>query len=73
MLFKANATCDIPDLALPKPNEFIPTNVEVEKVDVPQPKNRPAIIKKTPLTNVWHKKDDQFWTPRAQVVIEIRS
>ncbi|KAL5492063.1 STE23_1 [Sanghuangporus weigelae] len=73
LITAASAPNDIPALALPKPNKFIPNNVEVEKVEVPQPKNRPAIIRRSPLMDVWFKKDDQFWTPRAQVVIEARS
>ncbi|KAL5511367.1 STE23_2 [Sanghuangporus vaninii] len=64
---------DIPELFLPGPNEFVPDNVEVEKIEVPQPAKRPSLIKSTPLVDVWHKKDDQFWVPRAQVIVEART
>ncbi|KAH8117077.1 insulin-degrading enzyme [Phellopilus nigrolimitatus] len=69
----ARESNDIPELFLPGPNEFIPSNVEVEKTEVSQPLKRPSLIKRTPLTEVWHKQDDQFWVPRAQVMIEART
>ncbi|KAH8114098.1 insulin-degrading enzyme [Phellopilus nigrolimitatus] len=69
----ARESNDIPELFLPGPNEFIPSNVEVEKTEVSQPLKCPSLIKRTPLTEVWHKKDDQFWVPRAQVKIEART
>ncbi|KAL6301582.1 insulin-degrading enzyme [Sparassis latifolia] len=64
---------DIPELFLPGPNEFIPANLDVEKRPVDQPSKRPRLIRETPLSSLWHKKDDQFWVPKAQVVMEIRS
>ncbi|EJD07223.1 uncharacterized protein FOMMEDRAFT_164257 [Fomitiporia mediterranea MF3/22] len=56
---------DIQDFSLPQRNKFIPSNVDVQKVDVSQPQKRPALIKRTPLTELWYKKDDQFWSPNA--------
>lgn len=90
---QAEGPNDITELYLPGPNEFIPTNLDVEKRDVPevmsflclpmfpdcltvvvdsQPAKRPHLIKQTPLGSVWHKKDDQFWLPKASVVLELR-
>ncbi|KAI5119937.1 hypothetical protein M0805_002126 [Coniferiporia weirii] len=69
----ARETNNIPELFLPGPNEFIPSNVEVDKREAPEPLKRPALIKQTSLTEIWHKKDDQFWVPRAQVMIEART
>lgn len=37
-----------------------------------QPAKRPHLIKQTSLGSVWHKKDDQFWLPKASVVLELR-
>ncbi|KZT02312.1 insulin-degrading enzyme [Laetiporus sulphureus 93-53] len=70
---EAEAPNNIPELFLPGPNEFIPTNLDVEKRPVDQPMKRPLLIRDTPLTSLWHKKDDQFWVPRAHVLIDIRS
>lgn len=67
---KAN---DIPELSLPRPNEFIPTNIDVAKVYVPEPQKRPSLIRRTELSEVWHKKDDQFWVPRAFVIIDAKT
>lgn len=64
---------DIPELSLPKPNEFIPTNIDVAKVDVAEPQKRPSLIRRTKFSEVWHKKDDQFWVPRAFVIIDART
>ncbi|KAG6907416.1 hypothetical protein DXG01_008988 [Tephrocybe rancida] len=63
----------ISELFLPRPNEFIPTDLQVEKRVVAQPLNRPHLIRETPLTTLWHKKDDRFFVPKAHAVIDIRS
>ena len=31
------------------------------------------MIYESPRTTLWHKKDDQFWVPKARVVIEMRT
>ncbi|KII88123.1 hypothetical protein PLICRDRAFT_160956 [Plicaturopsis crispa FD-325 SS-3] len=70
---KAQGPNTIPELHLPGPNEFIPTNLDVDKREVAEPLKRPHLIRETPLMSVWHKKDDQFWVPKAHVVLDIRS
>ncbi|KAI9477913.1 MAG: Metalloenzyme, LuxS/M16 peptidase-like protein [Benjaminiella poitrasii] len=60
-------------LALPGPNAFIPTNFETHKKEVKTPATRPELIENTPLLRLWHKKDDTFWVPRANVWILFRS
>ncbi|EAU88742.1 insulin-degrading enzyme [Coprinopsis cinerea okayama7 len=70
---QANGPNTLPELYLPGPNEFIPTNLDVEKRDVPEPLKRPHLIRETPLSTLWHKKDDRFWVPKARIVIDIRS
>ncbi|CDO73578.1 hypothetical protein BN946_scf185014.g48 [Trametes cinnabarina] len=70
---KANEPNDLKELSLPGPNEFIPTNLDVDKREVAQPAKRPILIRETPLSSLWHKKDDQFWVPKAQVIMDIRS
>jgi len=37
-----------------------------------QPLKRPHLIRETPLSTLWHKKDDRFWVPKAQVIIDLR-
>ncbi|KAF7363794.1 Insulin-degrading enzyme [Mycena sanguinolenta] len=70
---RAQGPNDIKELYLPGPNKFVPTNVEVEKREVPEPLKRPHLIRETPLSVLWHKKDDQFWVPKAHAVIDLRS
>ncbi|KAG1761690.1 Metalloenzyme, LuxS/M16 peptidase-like protein [Suillus occidentalis] len=70
---QAEGPNDITELYLPGANEFIPTNLEVEKRDVLEPAKRPYLIKQTPMGSVWYKKDDQFWLPKASLVLELRS
>ncbi|KAF7778613.1 hypothetical protein Agabi119p4_2958 [Agaricus bisporus var. burnettii] len=70
---KANAPNDIPELFLPGPNAFVPTNLDVDKRQVSEPQKRPHLVRQTPLTTLWHKKDDRFWVPKASVAIDIRS
>ncbi|CAK5265298.1 unnamed protein product [Mycena citricolor] len=72
-LADSNAPNDIKELHLPGPNVFIPTNVEVEKRDVKEPLMRPHLIRETPLSVLWHKKDDRFWVPKGHAVIDLRS
>ncbi|RHZ61222.1 hypothetical protein Glove_349g91 [Diversispora epigaea] len=62
-----------PELKIPSPNEFIPTNFETHKQDVITPITQPDLIKQTSLTKVWHKKDDTFWVPKADVRFLLRS
>ncbi|TFY62947.1 hypothetical protein EVJ58_g3532 [Rhodofomes roseus] len=70
---EAQAPNDIPELFLPGPNEFIPTNLDVQKRPVDQPLKRPLLIRDMPRTSLWHKKDDTFWIPKAHVLIDIRT
>ncbi|KDQ33027.1 hypothetical protein PLEOSDRAFT_1032530 [Pleurotus ostreatus PC15] len=67
---EAETANDIPDLRLPGPNEFIPTDLDVDKRD---PAKRPHLVRKTALSSLWHKKDDKFWVPKAHVVVDLRS
>ncbi|CAG8742754.1 12068_t:CDS:10, partial [Acaulospora morrowiae] len=62
-----------PQLKIPSPNEFIPTNFEIEKKENVTPLLRPNLIKNTPLTRLWHKKDDTFWVPKASVYFMLNS
>ncbi|KAI0748561.1 Metalloenzyme, LuxS/M16 peptidase-like protein [Daedaleopsis nitida] len=70
---KANEPNDVQELFLPGPNEFIPSKLDVEKREVEKPLKRPHLIRETPLSSLWHKKDDQFWIPKAQVIMDLRS
>ncbi|OJT06440.1 Insulin-degrading enzyme [Trametes pubescens] len=61
------------ELYLPTPNPFIPEDLDVEKVDVSEPFKHPLLVKRTELSQLWHKKDDQFWVPKAHVRIDVKS
>lgn len=37
-----------------------------------QPSKRPTLVRETPLSSLWHKKDDRFWVPRALVMMDLR-
>ncbi|KAJ3740513.1 insulin-degrading enzyme [Lentinula detonsa] len=73
ILRQTSSPNDLPELFLPGPNEFIPTNLNVDKRDHVEPVKRPHLIRETPLSALWHKKDDRFWVPKAHVMIDIRS
>ncbi|RIB06084.1 Metalloenzyme, LuxS/M16 peptidase-like protein [Gigaspora rosea] len=62
-----------PDLRIPPPNEFIPTNFETNKHEVATPQKRPDIIKNNSLSRMWHKKDDTFWVPKVTVRFLLKS
>ncbi|KAJ3087149.1 hypothetical protein HK102_011718, partial [Quaeritorhiza haematococci] len=61
------------ELFLPAQNDFIPENFAVQKVDVAEPLKHANIIKETEITRLWHKKDDTFWVPKANVWFAIKS
>ena len=63
----------LPELHLPGKNAFIPENLEVNKIEVETPKVVPDLIKDTPLSKLWYKKDDRFWVPRANVFLSLKS
>ncbi|CAB4379202.1 unnamed protein product [Rhizophagus irregularis] len=56
-----------PDLKLCPPNEFIPTNFTVNKLNNVTPKTRPDIISDNDLSRVWYKKDDKWWIPKVRI------
>ncbi|KAI0282121.1 Metalloenzyme, LuxS/M16 peptidase-like protein [Russula aff. rugulosa BPL654] len=47
---------------LPRPNEFIPNDWTSTGGRF-----------RNPRTTLWHKKDDQFWVPKARVIIDMRT
>ncbi|RHZ80650.1 hypothetical protein Glove_134g40 [Diversispora epigaea] len=55
-----------PELKVYRPNEFIPSNFEVKKIENVTPLERPFLIKDTKLTRLWYKKDDKFWVPKVE-------
>lgn len=60
-------------LHMPIKNDFIPENFETNKKEIDKKAKRPLLIKHTNMTRVWHKKDDTFWVPKANVLILFRS
>lgn len=52
-------------LHIPRPNEFIATNFEVEKLDNVEPLEEPLLLKDDQTGKLWYKKDDRFWQPRG--------
>ncbi|KIK90629.1 hypothetical protein PAXRUDRAFT_831530 [Paxillus rubicundulus Ve08.2h10] len=72
-LVEAQGPNDIQEMHLPSKNEFIPSNLDVEKREISEPQKRPHLVYESEMLTVWHKKDDQFWLPKASVIMEIRS
>ncbi|KAI4171617.1 MAG: hypothetical protein LQ343_004095 [Gyalolechia ehrenbergii] len=63
----------IPDLHLPHKNEFIPTQLKVDKREVVEPTKAPKLIRNDEAVRVWWKKDDRFWVPKGNVYITLRN
>ncbi|KAI9475636.1 MAG: Metalloenzyme, LuxS/M16 peptidase-like protein [Benjaminiella poitrasii] len=59
--------------SLPARNEFIPSKLQVDKVEVKEKKDEPELIRDTPLSRVWYKKDDTFWIPKTNVWITFKN
>ncbi|CAN6669000.1 A-factor-processing enzyme [Trichomonascus vanleenenianus] len=65
----------VEELHLPQKNDFIPTNFDVAKKNI-LPEDRlkhPHLILRSDQMNVWHKKDDTFWIPKAYVNISLKT
>ncbi|ODQ63961.1 hypothetical protein NADFUDRAFT_28003 [Nadsonia fulvescens var. elongata DSM 6958] len=60
------------ELHIPLPNEFIPTDFEVEVKEVESPLKSPWLILNEKNHRLWHKKDDRFWVPKAYSTINIK-
>ena len=63
----------IPDLHLPHKNEFIPTNLDVEKANIKEPATTPKLLRNDDKIRLWWKKDDTFWVPKANLNIKVRN
>lgn len=61
------------ELYLPGKNEFVPQRLDVEKKEVETPATVPKLIRNTENSRTWFKKDDQFWVPKANVHVCLRS
>jgi insulysin len=60
-------------LHLPHKNNFIPSQLEVEKKDVAEAALSPRVLRNDPIARTWWKKDDTFWVPRANVIVGLKS
>ncbi|KAJ9144507.1 putative Metalloprotease [Pleurostoma richardsiae] len=60
-------------LHLPAVNEFVPQRLDVERKDVTEPARHPTLILHDDNVRVWFKKDDQFWVPKANIRLLLRS
>ncbi|PWN29969.1 hypothetical protein BDZ90DRAFT_229012 [Jaminaea rosea] len=73
-----SSTQSFEDLSLPEPNSFIPQSFDVANGGSKQqgpfrPTKRPVLLKHTQLSRLWHKMDDQFFLPKANVFTLLRS
>ncbi|KAI7901194.1 Metalloenzyme, LuxS/M16 peptidase-like protein [Cokeromyces recurvatus] len=69
LLFKLSNMSMNNEFFLPKRNEFIPSNLNVDRFEVKEKEDQPEIIRDTSLTRIWYKKDDTFWVPKTNVWI----
>lgn len=60
-------------LHLPHKNEFIPTRLDVDKVEAKEPAKAPKLLKDDERMRLWWKKDDTFWVPKANLNILLRN
>ncbi|KAF2125491.1 insulin-degrading enzyme [Dothidotthia symphoricarpi CBS 119687] len=61
------------ELHFPHKNEFIPTRLDVEKKEVEVPSKEPKLIRNDENVRIWWKKDDQYWVPKANVHIYLKT
>jgi insulysin len=74
---KKAASCTVkdrlPELHLPTKNNFIPTKLEVEKLDIKEPALAPKVVRSDTLARTWWKKDDTFWVPKANLIVSCKN
>lgn len=63
---------------LPKPNSFIPSTFDVlgapaKGQEKPKPTKRPVLAHHSALSRLWHKKDDRFFLPKANIFLALKS
>ncbi|KAL8640102.1 MAG: hypothetical protein Q9228_002938 [Teloschistes exilis] len=63
----------IKELHLPHTNEFIPTNLVVDKKEISEPAKAPRLIRNDEFVRTWWKKDDRFWVPKGNVYVTLRN
>ena len=69
-----NSRDEVPtELHLPHRNEFIPSNLTVEKKQVDEPLKAPKLIRNDEYVRLWWKKDDRFWVPKGTITVILRS
>jgi insulysin len=61
------------ELHLPQKNPFIPTKLEVKRKEIEKPALSPNLIRNNDLVRTWFKKDDQFWIPKANLLVNCRN
>ena len=61
------------ELHLPGVNEFIPQRLDVEKKKIKEPAVAPRLVRNDENVRTWFKKDDQFWVPKANIDVCLRS
>ncbi|KAJ4346429.1 metalloprotease [Didymosphaeria variabile] len=61
------------ELHFPHRNEFIPNRLDVDKKEIEKPATQPKLIRNDDAVRSWWKKDDQFWVPKANVHIHLRT
>ena len=70
---ETSASDRIPELHLPHKNNFIPSQLEVEKKEVAEPATAPRLLRNDNMARTWWKKDDTFWVPQANVIACLRT
>ena len=64
----------MPELHLPLANKFIPENFDIVPVFSPSTlKRHPFIVLDNESIRLWHRQDDRFSVPKANVALEIKS
>lgn len=61
------------EIHLPHKNEFIPTQLDVEKAEIAKPAVAPRLLRDDDKLRLWWKKDDTFWVPKAAVNVQLRN
>lgn len=59
-------------LHLPRRNEFISSNFQVDKLEDVEPLQEPLLLKQDRQSKVWYKKDDRFWVPKGHIYVSMK-
>ncbi|KAI8375164.1 Metalloenzyme, LuxS/M16 peptidase-like protein [Blakeslea trispora] len=73
LLARLNSISKNNEFVLPEVNEFIPSELNVNRTTVDVKQTQPELIQHTAKGKIWYKMDDTFWVPKTNIWITFQN